>query len=107
MPRDTAAWVATAMSTGWSSWTTPMAPRAYVLDARSAPGRRQRRPRSDPTLSTCRCHWPEASSPRDARATEQASGLAMNVGPCIRHPASPPETTWATSAVHSVADWVR
>ena len=38
-----------------------------------------------------------------AAATVQASGLAMNVGPCIKQPAPPWEIVSATSAVVKVA----
>ena len=45
--------------------------------------------------------WRAGPSMRDAAA--QASGLAIKVGPCMRQPASPPDTTCATSLVHSIA----
>ena len=39
----------------------------------------------------------------EASATAEASGLPMNVGPCISTPASPPLIPLATASVHSAA----
>ncbi len=54
--------------------------------------------------STAATQSPESSSTdNDASATEQASGLAMNVGPCASTGTEPDEIPAATSAVHKAA----
>ena len=103
-PAAIAARVAAATSTGASSWTTPIAPRTRTS---TTPGssRAGARPSVSPASmrATSACHDPSASSSVLASATAHASGLAMNVGPCISAPPSPPEIVAATSLVQRVA----
>ena len=47
------------------------------------------------------------SSSIEARDTAEASGLPMNVGPCMSTPATPSLIPRATRVVHSAAAWVR
>ena len=49
----------------------------------------------------------ESSSCTEARETAAASGLPMNVGPCISAPDSAALTPAATAGVHSTAAMVR
>ena len=57
--------------------------------------------------ATCPRHAPVSSSPVEAWAAAQASGLAMNVGPCISTGASPLEMPCATRREHRTAASVR
>ena len=107
-PRSSAAGVAIARSTGRSHSMTPMAPhtRTSVTDGNA---RAASRPAASPALIAAtydRQSWPSSSSTL-ATDTAQASGLAMNVGPCISAPASPELMVCATSVVHKVAARLR
>ena len=88
-PRWTNSRGTTRMSTGRSSSTTPTAPSTRTS---LTPGRLRHGSSSccicASRLLTARCQWQDSNSRILARATAQASGLAMNVGPCMNTPGS-------------------
>ncbi len=96
------------MSTGWSSWTTPIAPstRTSATPGSSAAGASAAASPA-PTRFTPTCQsWPSSSS-IEALATAAASGLPMNVGPCASTGTSPRLMPSAIPLVQRVAAIVR
>lgn len=96
------------MSTSWSSWTTPIAPRTRTstTPVMSAAGASPER-RPAPIRATSASQSCPSNRSTEAVATEAASGLPMNVGPCASTGTSPLEMPSATRVVHSVAAIVR
>ena len=96
--------VAATTSTSWSSCTTPTAP--IVRTSMTPPCWRNRdNPWVKPVsiAATWACHAPVAKSDREAKATRQAKGLPMKVGPCMSTPESEAPMPLATLVVHKAA----
>ena len=109
MPSSTKRRCIQAMSTGVLVSMTPMAPsmrtsatcgscRAGSSSRRSCASMRRTRP--------CQSYSADVSRRMEAQAQAQASGLPMNVGPCMKQPGAWFEIVSATSFVASTADRV-